>query len=55
PDLNPIEYAFAAIKRRLKRTGASTEWDVISACYESVTSDHAAAYFQACGYARTRG
>ncbi|KAL9936461.1 hypothetical protein V8E36_004529 [Tilletia maclaganii] len=37
PDYNPIELAFSSIKKHLKRYPAEHEWDLIAACYASIT------------------
>ncbi|CAD6892666.1 unnamed protein product [Tilletia laevis] len=50
PDLNPIEFAFSSIKRHLRRHPANDELDLVQACYNAVTKEHAKAYFQASGY-----
>ncbi|KAE8228051.1 hypothetical protein CF326_g7034 [Tilletia indica] len=50
PDFNPIEMAFAAIKKKLKRQPATHVYDLIRVCYDAVTPQHAAAYFRGAGY-----
>lgn len=53
PDFNPIELTFARLKAHLRSIKARTYENVISAIgesFNSVTSAHAAAWYQHCGY-----
>ncbi|KAE8219751.1 hypothetical protein CF319_g6615 [Tilletia indica] len=54
PDFNPIELAFASIKRYLKRHPANHEFDLIRSSYEAVNADHAAGFFRCGGYEQIR-
>ncbi|KAE8222658.1 hypothetical protein CF319_g4182 [Tilletia indica] len=52
PGYNPIELAFASIKRKLKREREppTTEAAIIRAAQEAVTPEQAQAFFRGCGY-----
>jgi transposase len=56
PDLNPIELAFAKLKRLLRAAGKRTVdglWDFLGQCLGAFDGDECRNYFRHCGYAAT--
>jgi len=50
PDYSPIEFAFGIIKKHLQRSPAQDSYDIIKAARDSITTEHARAFFRAAGY-----
>jgi transposase len=53
PDFSPIEYAFSALKERLRRAearSAAALHDAIAAALDAITPTDARNWFAACGY-----
>ena len=53
PDLNPIEQAFAKVKRLVRKARASTREALIEAmgrALDVVTAEDARGFFEHCGY-----
>jgi transposase len=53
PELNPIEHAWSKFKQFLRTAKARTTEaleQTVAAALQTITSDHAAAWFRHCGY-----
>jgi len=56
PHLNPIESAFSKMKKFLRRDGTAlyesglTDFNIIDAAIQAVTTEDAVGFFRGCGY-----